>query len=330
MKLASLAFLTLIAGLAGSPPAGAEPTVIAFGIISTEASAALKQQWAPILADMEARTGLTVTPFFASDYAGVIEAMRFDKVQVAYFGNKSAMEAVDRADGQIFAQVVQANGTPGYYSVLITHKDTDIHSLDDVLKNPGKYNFANGDPNSTSGFLVPGYYVFAKNHIDPKTHFKRVMSGSHETNIMAVLNKQVDLATNNTNDLEKLGHQLGERISDIRVVWTSPLIPADPLVWRKDLPADVKARVSGFFLGYARSGTEADRLRERKNLAPLTFSGFKPSSDDQLLPIRQLELFKTRAKLAAEEGLSETDKAARLAEIDGRLAELQKKTASAD
>ncbi len=95
---------------------------------------ALKQQWAPVLADMEARTGLTVKPFFASDYAGIIEGMRFNKVQVAYFGNKSAMEAVDRADGEIFAQAIQANGQPGYYSLLITHKDTDIHSLDDVLK----------------------------------------------------------------------------------------------------------------------------------------------------------------------------------------------------
>jgi phosphonate transport system substrate-binding protein len=313
-----------------SSPARAAPTEITFGIISTESSMALKQQWAPIFADMESRTGLKVTPFFASDYAGIIEGMRFNKVQVAYFGNKSAMEAVDRADGEIFAQTIQANGKPGYYSLLITHKDTDIHSLDDVLKNPGKYNFANGDPNSTSGFLVPSYYVFAQNHIDPKTHFKRMVTGSHETNIMAVLNKQVDLATNNTNDMEKVSRQLGERANDIRIVWTSPLIPADPLVWRKDLPADVKAKVSAFFLGYARTGSVADQERERKNLETLTFSAFKPSTNDQLLPIRQLELFKTRAKVESDDSLAGTDKAAKLAEIDSKLAELQKKTASAN
>jgi phosphonate transport system substrate-binding protein len=248
---------------------------------------------------------------------------------VAYYGNKSAMEAVDRADGEIFAQAIQANGQPGYYSLLITHKDTDIHSLDDVLKNPGKYNFANGDPNSTSGFLVPGYYVFALNHIDPKTHFKRMVTGSHETNIMAVLNKQVDLATNNTNDLEKVSRQLGDRVNDIRIVWTSPLIPADPMVWRKDLPADIKAKISGFLLGYARTGSAADQARERKNLEALTFSAFKPSTDDQLIPIRQLELFKTRVKIEADDSLPGADKAAKLAEIDSKLAELQKKMASA-
>ncbi len=330
MKLSTLAALAVSAGLAFSTAARAEPTEVVFGIISTEASMALKQQWAPVLADMEAKTGLKVKPFFASDYAGIIEGMRFNKVQVAYFGNKSAMEAVDRAEGEVFAQAIQANGKPGYYSLLITHKDSDIHSLDDVLKNPGKYNFANGDPNSTSGFLVPSYYVFAQNHIDPKTHFKRMVIGSHETNIMAVLNKQVDVATNNTNDLEKVSRQLGERAGDIRVVWTSPLIPADPLVWRKDLAAATKAKVADFFLNYARTGSAADQERERKNLETLTFSAFKPSTDDQLLPIRQLEMFKTRAKVEADDSLAASDKAAKLAEIDASLADLQKKTASAN
>jgi phosphonate transport system substrate-binding protein len=328
MKLSSLAALALSAAVCLSSPARAEPTEIVFGIISTEASVALKQQWAPVLADMEAKTGLKIKPFFASDYAGIIEGMRFNKVQVAYFGNKSAMEAVDRADGEIFAQAIQDNGKPGYFSLLIAHKDSDIHNLDDVLKNPGKYNFANGDPNSTSGFLVPSYYVFAQNHIDPKTHFKRVVTGSHETNIMAVLNKQVDLATNNTNDLEKVSRMLGERAHDIRVVWTSPLIPADPLVWRKDISDETKSKVSSFFYNYAKTGSAADQEREHQNLVTLTFSGFKPSNDDQLLPIRQLELFKTRAKIEADDSLAAPEKTTKLAEIDDKLAELKKKTAS--
>lgn len=328
MKLSSIATLLFGAGLVLSSPLRAEPAEINFGIISTEASAALKQQWAPILNDMEARTGLKVKPFFASDYAGIIEGMRFNKVQVAYYGNKSAMEAVDRAEGEVFAQATMANGQPGYFSLLIVNKDSDIHSLDDILKNPGKYNFANGDPNSTSGFLVPGYYVFGQNHIDPKTHFKRVVTGSHESNIMAVLNKQVDVATNNTTDLERVSAHLGDKAKEIRTVWTSPLIPADPLVWRKDLSADIKKRIADFFFSYGKTGSAADQERERKNLEVLTFSGFKPSNDDQLLPIRQLELFKTRVKVEADAQLAPADKTAQLADIDAKLAELQKKTAS--
>jgi len=160
--------LILLAALFCAQTATAAITEINFGIISTEATMNLKKDWEPFLAEMEKATGLKINAFFASDYAGIIEGMRFNKVQVAWYGNKSAMEAVDRADGEIFAQTVPADGTPGYYSHLIAHKDSPLNSLEDVLKNAGSLAFGNGDPNSTSGFLVPGYYVFAKNNADPK------------------------------------------------------------------------------------------------------------------------------------------------------------------
>ncbi|HEX8963481.1 MAG TPA: phosphonate ABC transporter substrate-binding protein, partial [Rhodocyclaceae bacterium] len=229
MRVITLAAALCVSVAALVNPAKAETTEINFGIISTENSQALRQQWAPVLADLQKATGLKVQPFFAPDYAGVIEAMRFNKVQIGYFGNKSAMEAVDRSNGEVFAHVINVDGSAGYYSLLITNKDTDIFSLNDVVSRPGKYRFGNGDPNSTSGFLVPSYYVFAQNKIDPKTHFRNVVAASHETNIMAVLNKQVDVATNNTVDMEKLKARMPDRMGDIRIVWKSPLIPADPL-----------------------------------------------------------------------------------------------------
>lgn len=56
---------------------------INFGIISTESSQNLRSDWQPLLDDMAKQTGLKVKAFFAPDYAGVIEGMRFNKVQVA-------------------------------------------------------------------------------------------------------------------------------------------------------------------------------------------------------------------------------------------------------
>ena len=83
--------------------------------------------------------GVKVNGFYATDYAGIIEAQRFNKVQIAWYGNKSAIEAVDRANGEVFAQFVDLDGTPGYYSYIITHKDSGITSLDQVLKNGKDY-----------------------------------------------------------------------------------------------------------------------------------------------------------------------------------------------
>jgi phosphonate transport system substrate-binding protein len=292
---------------------------INFGIISTESSQNLKSDWQPLLDDMAKQTGLKVKAFFAPDYAGVIEGMRFNKVQVAWFGNKSAMEAVDRANAEVFAQMVNADGTQGYYSHLIVHKDSPLKSLDDVLKNGKSLSFGNGDPNSTSGFLVPGFYVFAKNKVDPKAHFKVVRNANHETNALAVANKQVDVATNNSENLDKIKERQPEKFNDIRIVWTSPLIPLDPLVMHKDLPAATKDKIKNFFYNYAKNDP-----REKEVAFKISkLSGFKPSTNAQLIPIRELDLFSKRNKVEADTTLGADDKAAKLAEIDRQLAALR-------
>lgn len=291
---------------------------INFGIISTESSQNLKSDWQPLLEDMAKKTGYKVNAFFAPDYAGIIEGMRFGKVHLAWYGNKSAMEAVDRAGGEVFAQMVNADGTQGYYSHFVVQKDSSLKTLDDVLKNAKNLSFGNGDPNSTSGFLVPGYYVFAQNKIDAKTAFKVSRSANHETNALAAIAKQVDVAVTNSEALDKIKDRMPEKFKEIRVVWTSPLIPLDPLVMRKDLPEATKQKLKDFFFAYGKGGQqEKDVLMKISKL-----SAFKPSTNAQLIPIRQLELFKERNKFEADATLPATEKQAKVAEIDRKLAEL--------
>src|SRR3546814_5568433 len=77
-----------------------------------------------------------------------------------------------------------------------------------------------------------------------KQAFKRMVTANHETNALAVANKQVDVATNNTESLERLRQAHPEKADLIKVVWKSPLIPADPIVWRKNLPdADKETQI---------------------------------------------------------------------------------------
>ncbi len=310
------AFTALAIGLSFGAAMAQE---INFGLISTESSQNLKSDWQPLIDDLEKQTGLKVKAFFASDYAGIIEGMRFNKVQIAWMGNKAAMEAVDRANGEVFAQMVNADGTQGYYSHLIAHKDSPIKNLDDIIKAGKSLSFGNGDPNSTSGFLVPGFYVFAQNKLDPKTLFKVVRSANHETNALAVANKQVDIATNNSENLEKIQERQPEKFKDIKVVWTSPLIPLDPLVISKSVPEATRAKIRTFFYNYAK--TDA---REKEIVMKISkLSGFKASTNDQLKPIRQLELFSKRNKIDADTSLSDADKKARLAEVDQQLAAIK-------
>lgn len=314
---------TLLAGAAMiASVAAAHAQEINFGIISTDSSAALRQRWQPLIDDMEKQTGLKVTPFFATDYAGVIEGMRFNKVQLAWMGNKGAMEAVDRSQGEVFAKIQYADGTEGYYSLLISNASSPYKTLDDVIRNGKKINFGLGDPTSTSGTLVPGYYVFAKNNIDPRTYFKTARSSNHGANLMAVINNQVDVATNNTEELNKLEATQPEKAKLVHVIWKSPLIPSDPLLWRKDLPDATKKKIRDFFLAYGKDAHEKEVLKNIYN-----YGGFRASSDAQLLPIRQLELFKQKTQLEADTSVDAAKKKAQLADIDSKLAELDQQIA---
>jgi phosphonate transport system substrate-binding protein len=304
--------------------AGAQtPTEINFGVISTEASANQKKNWEPFLQAMSKATGFKVNGFYATDYAGVIEAMRFNKIQIAWFGNKSGMEAVDRASGEVFAHIVSRDGSVGYYSHIIVHKDSPFTKLDDILKCDKSLDFGIGDPNSTSGFLVPTAYIFAARNLDPKTCFKTVRNANHQANAMAVAHKQVAAATNNSEDLQRVAANAPDARSQIKIIWTSPLIPLDPLVWRKDLDPAVKSKLYTFLLSYGRIGS-ADEIKGAKSiLADLIWSPFRPSSDDQLIPIRILEANKSLMKTQADEKLSAEDKAQQVATIRADIAKLE-------
>jgi phosphonate transport system substrate-binding protein len=318
--LSAASVAVLIAGTANAQ----DLEVINFGIISTESAQALQESFGPFIEDMSEFMGVEVAPFFAPDYAGVIEGMRFDKVDVAWFGNKSAMEAVDRAGAEIFVQEIKADGTQGYYSHILAHADNDaINTLDDVLKCDGTLDFGIGDPNSTSGFLVPTYYVFAKNNVDPKDCFKTIRNANHETNLLAVANKQVDVAANNSEQVARSQEKAPEAAANIKVVWTSPLIPADPITYRKDLSKPLKAKIKAFFLGYGRLGENAEEQKKRLYELGTGGGGYTDSNNAQLYPIRQLDLFRQKLRIEGNDNMSAADKAEQLAEIDAKLAELE-------
>jgi phosphonate transport system substrate-binding protein len=199
------------------------------------------------------------------------------------------------------------------------HRDSTLNSVEDVLKNGKSLSFGNGDPNSTSGFLVPGFYVFAKNNVDPKKLFKVTRAANHETNLLTVAMKQVDVATANSEALERLEKVQPEKFKEIKVIWTSPLIASDPILMLKDLPDATKQKLRDFFYGYGK--TDAKEKEILMNIGKL--AGFKPSTNAQLIPIRELDLFSQRLKVENDESMNPTDKQAKLAEFDKKLAALK-------
>ena len=296
---------------------------INFGIISTESQKNLKESWGPLLDDMRRKTGLNIKVFFATDYNGIIEAQRFNKVQIAWYGNQSAIDAVDRANSEVFVQTLAGEGAPGYWSLLVVHKDSPLKTIEDVKKNAKTLRLGFGDPKSTSGTLVPGFYAFQQNGMDPMSDFKAVIRSNHETNLLAVAMRQVDVATNNNESFERLRKTQPERAALVREIWRSPLIASDPLVWRNDLAPEIKQKIRDFLVTYGK-----DNAQEKKTLDVLGLSGFQVSSNTQLLPYRQLRVISEKNRVLAETGMSDADKKAKLAELDKRLAELSTQVAA--
>ncbi len=294
-----------------------EPAVLTFGIISTESSVNLKKDFEPLRVDLEAKIGKKVDLFFAPDYNGVVEAMRFNKVQLGWFGNASAIDAVDRGNGEVFVQVVDKDGNPGYWSLIIVHKDSPISSLEELLAKRKEINFSLGDPSSTSGTLVPGYYAFGRNGVNPAKDFKACRNANHEANAMAVANKHVDASTFNTEAMFHLERKQPESAKNIKAIWKSPLIASDPLVMRKDLSDTTRAKIREFFISYGKTD------EQKAKIANLKWSGFKESSNAQLVPYRLIRVLKEKAKLESDSKIPQADKQAKLDELAKKQAELE-------
>ena len=288
VSLALCAALALAACGRASHTAGANQTEIKFSVLSTENSQSMEAYWKPILADMTTQTGLKVTPYFSTNYTLLVEAMKAHQTDAGWFSNRSGLEAVRRGGGEVFARTFGPNGVDGYRSVLIVNARSKL-DLATVLKCDKTLTFGLGDALSTSGTLAPLTYLFAPRNIDPETCFKQVRSGSsHQTNLFAVAKGQLDVATNNSTSLllnTESGHS---EASQIRVIWDSPLLPEDPIIWRKDLDPAIKEKLRQFFLTYGQGNTP-DAVRQRGYMAKVNVGGFKPADDSHLLPVKEME-----------------------------------------
>ena len=257
------------------------PKEITFALLSTESAAEISRRWGPILAQLEKDLKVKIKSTMATDYRGTIEALKFKKAEVGHLGPKSYVEASNNnyANVEPIAQLRLANGSLGYRSCLIVHVDSDMFSPEDMAAKT----FAFNDPNSTSGYLVPSAFFLMEMGIDPKRYFSKVtFSGSHEASILAVANKKVEVASTNLPDLQQLTRENKVPRGGLRVIWVSKLIPNDPIVVRKDLPASLKGAIQESLISMR------DRNPEAFKEIGAWVGGFVKADDGKYQVIRDL------------------------------------------
>ncbi len=135
-------------------------------------------------------------------------------------------------------------------------------------------------------------YLFAPRGIEPAKCFKTVRSANHETNLYAVGNGVLPAATNNSQSIERMAMldtpMAKKTLAGIEVIWRSPTIPEDPMVWRADLDPTVKAKVSKFMFSYG-VGDSPEARRQRAVLERIQTGPFKRADNSHLLPVREME-----------------------------------------
>jgi phosphonate transport system substrate-binding protein len=296
-----------------------EVSTIAFGVITTSTVEETRSAWEPFFAAMRSATALDVRGIYHATYEAAVDAVVTNLVQVAWVSNKAALDCIDRANVEVFAQLVDSAHSPGYRSIIIARRDAPLQSVEQLLARPRQYRFAMGEASSTSGSVMPSYALFVPRGIRPEEHFLTLQRGTHAQTVEAVLSGRVHAGVWNTEEQLRMRTTAPQRLQQLKVLWESALIPKDPLLWRRDLPLSVRNRIATYIFGVGKSPAEKGMLASMFDLA-----GFQRSSNRQLKFVLDIEDFKQRSEVLLDPSMNESQKSERLADLRDRYERLSR------
>jgi phosphonate transport system substrate-binding protein len=214
----------------------------------------------PLVAFLEKKTGRKVTLTVPNNYAAVVEALVNDQVDIAYLGGFTFVQASKRAG---VVPLVQRDRDQSFHSLFITPVASPIKGLGDLKG----HSFAFGDVNSTSGHLMPEYFMRRAN-VDPSVIAKATYTGGHDATALAVQNGKIDAGALDESVYARMTKEGKLDASKVRVFFTTP--PFFDYVWaaRKGLDASVRDAFTSAFIALEPPGDQAllDLLAAKKYL----------------------------------------------------------------
>ena len=187
-------------------------------------------------------TGIEITPIRVTDYNAAVEAVRANRAQIAWYGGKTYIQAVEIANVEAFAAGVRKGDTDAsYFAYFVVPTDSDLQTLADIK---GK-RLALNSIGSTSGDLIPQVELMkAGLSIKNKNDFKRVYyAGSHDACMMAALNKHVDVCGMSSRNFDARIADGTISLEQIRIIHRSSPVPPPPLAYSKSLPLEIRNKI---------------------------------------------------------------------------------------
>ena len=228
----------------------------------------------PFIDYLQNKSGTKVELTVPTNYAAVVEAVSSERVDIAYFGGFTYVQASARAG---IVPLVQREGDQAFHSLFITQSGSPIHSLRDLKG----HSFAFGDVNSTSGHLMPAYFM-RQQGVDHAVIEKAVYTGGHDATALAVANGKVDAGAMDELVYARMIKEGKLSESHVRVFYTTP--PFFDYVWaaRKGLDS---AMVEAF--ANAMLGLDVQNSEQKPILQLLNATKYVRAKDSSYNPLRQ-------------------------------------------
>ena len=195
----------------------AQANVLRVSAIPDEAPTELQRKFTPLGDYLKKETGMDVVFTPVTDYAAVVEGLATNKIDMAWLGGFTFVQARIRSNGGV-VPIVQRAEDEVFTSKFIVPIDSTARTLVDLK---GK-TFAFGAPSSTSGSLMPRYFLLQAG-IDPEKDFKTVaFSGAHDATVAFVAASRVEAGVLNASVWEKLVESKNPNAAKVRVLATTP------------------------------------------------------------------------------------------------------------
>lgn len=233
--------LALIAGTAAAQTA--TPGVLRVTAIPDESPTELARKFAPLGKYLEGKLGMKVEWTPVTDYAAAVETVVNRKIDLAWFGGFTFVQASVRSNGKVIP-LVQREEDERFRSVFITDAQSGIAKLEDLKGRTLSF----GSASSTSGHLMPRSFLLAAK-VNPDADLKRVsFSGAHDATIAAVASGKVDAGALNISVWEKFVADKKVDTSQVKVFFTTPAYYDYNWTVHADMPAELRNKIQQAFL----------------------------------------------------------------------------------
>ena len=252
--------------------ADSDPDTLRVALLPDEDAATIIKQNQGLKDYLVSKLGKKVKIVVTTDYSSMIEAMRFGRLELGYFGPLSYTLAKTKADIEPFAARMK-KGSTTYHAVLIGNKAAGIKTVSDVKGKEVAY----GDIASTSSHLIPKKMLL-DNGLETKKDYKENFLGAHDAVALAVQNGHAQAGGLSKPIFETLVKREVISLDKVNVLQVSKPYPQYPWAMRSDLKPELKDAIRKAFTS----------LKDKKVLKPFKAQGFGAMTDAHYDVIRDL------------------------------------------